>query len=645
MTAPLIRAFQWDLARQVERLEVLLELLPRYADWGYQELYLHLEDAIEYPSFPEIARTDAYSQKELQRLVRAAARAGIRVVPIVNLLGHTQYLVKTRSLRDLNELRDDDGSPLDRGQICPLHPRLPGVVERLLRDVAPFCTAGKVHVGLDESFLLGKCPRCREEIKRIGLAGHFAAHVARLDGIVRSLGLRTGLWGDMLAFVPGAIARLPQDVAVYDWYYYPFRRHPRVEFFNFAENDPAPSLLRRGIEYWGCPMNGAFRYEPLPTFRDRLANLRSWWARCRDTHASGFLVTSWEPYRLALEMTTVVDAAAAELWLNPAGDHGDEAMLTAGFRRVFGGSRARQAARSALAADKYPFAGYARWEMNGRWDGTVAGGLRQARAEERHFARLSRLPGPAPLRHSIAFRRYLAERDAFVHRAANGVCALRRLACKTGGQPWSRAGGVLLARLYTETFAFAKNLAAGRRAARAMWNRTRDPRVRGQNMDILDADSRRLLGWRRWLHSAAGRPARAMEPSPVFGWWQLEFVVCNFAPAVQRVVVQQQEPNGSWRELAGRHTIEFDAAAAVPKADIRRPFSVPVDTPDARLRIEVQGVGQVAVEDLSLKNGVVTLHPARAKKRILLGSPAPKSGFPFPAAKPAGLTLKFGFGK
>ena len=45
-------------ARQVERLDVLLKLLPRYADWGYQELYLHLEDAVEYPSLPAVARRD-----------------------------------------------------------------------------------------------------------------------------------------------------------------------------------------------------------------------------------------------------------------------------------------------------------------------------------------------------------------------------------------------------------------------------------------------------------------------------------------------------------------------------------------------------------------------------------------------------------
>ena len=80
-----VRAFQWDLARQVERHDWLLQQLPRYADWGYQELYLHLEDAVEYPSLPGVARRDAYTYRQMERLVTAATRVGIGVVPIVNL--------------------------------------------------------------------------------------------------------------------------------------------------------------------------------------------------------------------------------------------------------------------------------------------------------------------------------------------------------------------------------------------------------------------------------------------------------------------------------------------------------------------------------------------------------------------------------
>jgi hypothetical protein len=621
-----LRAFQWDIARQVERLDVLLGLLPKYADWGYQELYLHLEDAIEYPSFPDIARSDAYTQKQMGKLVDTAGRHGIKVVPIVNLLGHTQYLIKTSTLRDLNELRDESGNPLERGQICPLHPRTLEAADRLLRDVAPFCTAGKVHVGLDESFHLGRCPACRAEIEKVGLGKHFAGYVQRLRELTRKQGLRLGIWADMLNFVPKAIGDLPPDLIAYDWYYYPFRKEPKVEFFNFADSDLAGPLQARGIEYWGCPMNGAFRYEPLPLFSDRLANIRSWWNRCRQTKAGGFLVTSWEAYRLAFEMCTVVDAAAAELWLNPTGDMSDEAMLTAGFSRVFGKAGARPAARAALSSDQYPFAGYARWETNNRWDGTVPEAQKSSISEAAWFRKLRKKKTPAPLRESLGFRHYLAEREVFVQSAAAGVSKLRR-ASRSNSPAAKKRRASLVRSLMRSSKNFAAVLADGRRCARAMWRRTRDGRVEGHNEAILKADSMRLRAWNRWLRECAQDAKNAFTASPVQGPWQLQFTVLNFAPAVQRVVVSRQVADGSWEEICGRHTIEFQGAAARRRTNIARAFAVAVDDDHSVTGISVHGVGQVAIQDIKLTNGVTTLHHPGPRK-VVLGQRAPKAGFP-----------------
>ena len=637
----MIRAFQWDLARQVERLDWLLAQLPRYAEWGYQELYLHLEDAVEYPSLPGVARRDAYSYRQLARLVEAATRVGIKVVPIVNLLGHTQYLIKVTELRDLNELRAPDGSPLERGQICPLHPRTLEVAEKLLRDMAPFCTAGKVHVGLDESFHLGKHPLCRAEVAEIGLAAHFARYVGRLHSLADAHGLRMGLWADMLALLPAAIPLLPRGVIAYDWYYYPFARKPKIELRNFADYDLAPALRARGIEYWGCPMNGAFRYEPLPVFGERLDNIRAWWRRCRRVNAGGMLVTSWEAYRLAIETTTVVDAAAASLWLDAGAEkETNEEMLARGVERMFGKvgrvipnapvrrgrSQARRVkdnppylgiARAMLAADEHAFAGYARWEMNDRWDGCAGGAdVSLYEREEKFFAKLETQKLPAALAASVAWRRYLARRDVFVRRATARVFDWRRRLSKA--RP---AIGPYLEEVAT----FAGALVEGRRAARAMWACTRDPRRRGQNEAILAADAERLKAWRSWLRLAAKNPGHVWLASPVCGAWQLSFTVHNFAPALQKVIVEQQQPDGSWRELGGRFTIEFKAAAARRRTTVRRDFSCAVEK-DQPLRIAIRGLGQVKIEDVVLTDGLATF-PAGLRKKTL-GRPTPRRGFP-----------------
>lgn len=635
----MIRAFQWDLARQVERLDFLMAQLPRYAAWGYQELYLHLEDAVHYPSLPGIGRDDAYTYEELGELVLKAAQAGIRVVPIVNLLGHTQYLIKHPVLRELNELRDGDGDPLVSGQICPLHPRFAEVAEKLLRDMAPYCTAGKVHVGLDESFHLGKCPRCREEVGRLGLAGHFAGHVNRLHQLVAARELQMGLWADMLYFVPEAIPLLPRGLTAYDWYYYPFQRKPRVEFFNFAERDLQPALKKQGIHYYGCPMNGAFRYEPLPVFGDRLGNLRSWWQRCHAVQAEGFLVTSWEAYRLALETTTVVDAAAANLWLEP--EHDDAtAMLARGIERVFGVKPANRRARALLAADLHAFAGYARWQINDRWDAFAGNeSLKPYAAEVRFFERLldESYGWPVPFAASLAFRLYLARRDVFVRTAARTVFKCRKLLAKGG----TTAVRDELRTMSESARAFAADLETGRQAAAAMWKRTRDPQRTGQNDILLQRDAQRLQEWRHWLAAARRRPALAVEATPVCGRWQLQFIVHNLAPAVTRVVVEQQDPGGAWREIASRYTIEFRATAARPTARIRREYTVPVPERETPLRVSVGGVGQVGISHLVLTDGTAVVPETRFRRVRRLGRRAPTRGLPDPAQAGVPVVLKF----
>lgn len=623
---PPIRAFQWDLARQVERLDWLLAQLPRYAEWGYQELYLHLEDAVAYPSLPGVARRDAYSYRQLERLVAGAAKVGLKVVPIVNLLGHTQYLIKVPELRDLNELRHADGSPRETGQICPLHPRTLEIAEKLLRDMAPFCTAGKVHVGLDESFHLGQHPLSRREVRWIGLAAHFAGHVNRLRQLTRNHGLRMGLWADMLYFLPEAIPLLPTDLIAYDWYYYPFKNLPRVELFNYAEVDLATPLMRRGIEYWGCPMNGAFRHEPLPHFSDRLANAIAWWRRCRQIGAAGFLMTSWEPNRLALKTTTLVDAAVAGLWQQP-GLNSRTALLTHGIRQLFNHHHAPAITAGLVAADRYPFTGYARWEINKRWD--LASGprsLARYRREFRHFDVLARRANlwPSALQASLDYRRYLAVRDVYVRAWQQAVLAMRRA--------WAHQHSLqpALKRLWQQASRFQQEWQRGRAAAETMWRETRLRATDSPNRKLLQADQQQCRAWHRWLRQCGVHAEHVLTGCPVAGPWVLSFSVWNFAPAVQRLAVDEKCPDGSWRVIKMCHTIEFLRVGAVPRAALIHCYSAPLsgslDGP-SELRLRLGGAGQVRVSRWQATNGITTCRATNYHQWQELGH-APLMGWP-----------------
>jgi len=291
------------------------------------------------------------------------------------------------------------------------------------------------------------------------------------------------------------------------------------------------------------------------------------------------------------------------------------------------GRTGKSATHTALAADKFPFSGYPRWQINDRWDvlATHESVANYAR-EESALRTLAKSAGKLPpaLGASLQFRHYLAQRDRFVRAAAQSVFLARRHLAdgKTA------LAAKVVAQAGRDAAQLEKESMKARRAARTMWQSSRDPRQHGPNEEMLVRDAQQLRAWRAWLRHAQKKPALAQGATPVCGRWQLQFAVHNFAPALQKIVIEQQGPDGSWKELHNVFTIEFKAAAAQPRAKIVRETSVPVDTADAQLRIAVRGLGQVAISGITLTDGVTARSPTGSRKRIILGQPAPRSGFP-----------------
>jgi hypothetical protein len=475
--------------------------------------------------------------------------------------------------------------------------------------MAPFCTAGKVHVGLDESFSLGRHPLSAAEIAEVGPRGPFRPlRAAALPRGAPAAGCGSGSGPTCWPSSPRPSAHLPPGIIAYDWYYYPFGRRPRIELRNFAEYDLAPALRARGDRILGLPDERLLPPRAPSRVRREAREHPRLVAPVPAVGAAGLLVTSWEPSRLAIEMTTVVDAAAACLWLDPEIET-IPGMLAGGFERVFGGTRGRERARPALACDERAFAGYARWEINDRWDGCApTRGVAGSRPSGAFFGRLGaairRFPSP-----SLA-----ASPSGATWPSATSTCARRprRLALRRrlarrgpGRPPGSRSGWRGCSRHADEFAATAK---AGRRAARDLWRLTRDRRVRGptsaSSLSIPSGSAPFGAG------SRAASPIRAAvcRASPVCGAWQLRFDVCTTlrarAPEGGRRAACR--PDGAWHELDSRHARVPRPRPPVPGPRSAGSSRVPVDSPGAALRIAMRGIGQVAVSRVEVTDGLQT---------------------------------------
>lgn len=611
-----VRGFQWDLARQMERVDYLLARIPLYGEWGYNQACLYLEDAFDYPSVPGVGRKGALTPEQMRKLTQLAVRHGITSVPVVPLMGHTSYLMKAPGLLRLAEKHDDSGNPLQCGQICPLHPDTPVVARKLIHDLAPYCTAGLIHVGLDESFEIGTCPQCREEVRRIGLARHFVHHIRRLHAVCRDEGLRMAMWGDMLYYMLDAIPLLPKDIVVYDWYYYPFKRTPKVELYNFANVDLTGRLRAAGIDVYGCPNNGPFGYEPVAPFRDRLRNVMSWWDYCRRKQAQGMVITSWASTRTSPELNSLVDAAAASLWLEPD-RRKPEQMLEAGVRRLWK-VNSPEVVRIASALEKYQYAGHFAWQTYTNWRALATGDSPAVwQEEERHYAGLAararRTTLPTSLALILPMRHYIAAKDRFLAENAGRIFRMRKAVRQ---QRLQRIQG-LAQRIQKEAAMLLELNRRAQKAGSALWRYTRHANEDNPMESMLLADRGKITELRSFLRAAIRNPARIWKANPLTGEWQLLFWVRTREPALQGTQVLRRDDQGEWKPIHSVWSIEFRAEAGNSRADYRRHHAVVLDW-DARtsleLRLGVGGMGRLEMYDLFLTNGVDRLMPAAVLK-------------------------------
>ena len=94
---------------------------------------------------------------------------GIRLIPLMNCLGHQSWGAKPGALLEKYPQFDETPSiPQDDKKIycrewCPSHPDVNKIVFDLLDELIDAFDADAMHVGMDEVFLIGdkNCPRCK----------------------------------------------------------------------------------------------------------------------------------------------------------------------------------------------------------------------------------------------------------------------------------------------------------------------------------------------------------------------------------------------------------------------------------------------------------------------------------------------------
>jgi len=266
--------------------QLITERLPQHR---LNQLILEIDYNFRYKSHPEVAEEGGLTVEDCRRLTELARKNNVRLIPMINCLGHQSWAERTGKFLTAHPEFDEtpDLPPNNPGiycrSWCPSHPDVNKVVFSLFDELIDAFQADAFHVGMDEVFILGECPRCKGKDNADLFARAVNDYHAHLVG---KRGVRMMMWGDRLldsATMPygkweasangtaPAIDRIPKDIILCDWHYEK-TDYPSVQYF-----------LDRGFPVWPSGWNR----------EENTVRLVGTALRNRGERMMGYLATTW----------------------------------------------------------------------------------------------------------------------------------------------------------------------------------------------------------------------------------------------------------------------------------------------------------------------------------------------------------------
>ena len=274
-----VKGFHLDLRIQVMPMPALRAFAKNLSGYGINTLIMEWEGTYPFEKHPVIPNRYAYTKVEIVSFIKYCNSLGIDVIPLQQSFGHVEYILRNEKYK---ELREDQK---DYSQVCPLQTKQDSALfTDLYTELASTHTSKYIHIGGDETYLLGHDERCKAKVEKEGKSKLYIDYIRMLCNIVIKLGKKPVLWADIALKYPEAINLLPKGTILIDWNY-------GWDMNNFGEHQ---KLVESGYEIWGAP---ALRSHPdnyfLTQWEKHFNNIRNFVPTARNLGYKGIVMTSW----------------------------------------------------------------------------------------------------------------------------------------------------------------------------------------------------------------------------------------------------------------------------------------------------------------------------------------------------------------
>ncbi|WP_407429318.1 beta-N-acetylhexosaminidase [Arcticibacter sp.] len=274
-----VRGFHIDLRIQVMKMPALKNFAYTLSKNGINTLIMEWEGTYPYKQHPLIANRYSYTREEIRSFITYCSSIGIDVIPLQQSFGHVEYILRHQRYA---ELREDQK---DYSQVNPLKEELAKkLFTELYKDLISTHSSPYIHIGGDETYLLGHSPESKKKAELVGTGRLYGDYLKMLCDIVISLDKRPVVWADIALKYPEALPLLPKETVFVDWNY-------GWDLNRFGDHQ---KLTEQGFEIWGAP---AIRSGPdnyyLTDWKKHFHNIRDFIPSAQKLGYKGMVMTSW----------------------------------------------------------------------------------------------------------------------------------------------------------------------------------------------------------------------------------------------------------------------------------------------------------------------------------------------------------------
>ncbi len=198
-------------------IKSLLEYVKTIRFLKYNGFVIEFENKFPYKKHQDFLHPEHYSEADIKVLRETALDFGIKIIPLVQCLGHLEYLLKYDRYK---HLREDDPRI---SSACPLNQETFELFSTCAEEILEFFPETEYfHIGADEVREIGKCPVCKKYAEKHGKYAPFTDYITNVTDYLISKNIRPMMWDDVIyrhyPFVK--IEKLSHKVILVNWDYY-----------------------------------------------------------------------------------------------------------------------------------------------------------------------------------------------------------------------------------------------------------------------------------------------------------------------------------------------------------------------------------------------------------------------------------------